>query len=152
MKLIKRLDQYERRYVIFCESVKNNVVNEGTYIRLVYTTPTFATSGLHVSFKITPHFADKCYNKYKLTFDKQAHKDIVEKIKYIEEDIVKQVGIENKTPHYKITEQVKYGYLKLSMEEDASPQINKEMEVLLKISGVWETDSCYGVTYKFEGR
>ena len=74
------------------------------------------------------------------------------KIKYIEEDIVKQVGIENKTPHYKITEQVKYGYLKLSMEEDASPQINKEMEVLLKISGVWETDSCYGVTYKFEGR
>ncbi len=149
MKLVKTIDQYKGRYVIFCESVKNNVVNEGTYIRLVYSTPTFITNGIHLCFSIIPTAIEKCYSKYKILFDRQLHKDVIEKLKNIEEDVVKQVGIENKVPHYKIMEQVKYGYLKLSIEESVLPILNQELTVILKISGAWETDVNYGVTYKF---
>lgn len=149
MKLIKRLGQYEGRNVVFCESVKNNVVNEGTYIRLVYATPAFATNGMHLSFSISPCYVEKCYSKYKIAFDRQVFKDVVERLKYIEEDVIKQSGIENKVPCYKIAEQLKHGYLKLSAEDGVSFLLNKEMEVILKISGIWETDEHYGVTYKF---
>jgi hypothetical protein len=149
MKLVKTLDQYEGRYVIFCDSVKNNVVNEGTYIRLVYSTPIFSTNGLHMCFTVTPIAVDKCYSKYKITFDRQLHKEMIDKLKIIEEDIIKQVGIEDKVPHYKITEQIKYGHLKLSVDDDVMPSLNNEMTIILKISGVWETDVNYGVTYKF---
>lgn len=149
MKLVKTLEQYEGRCIIFCESVKNNVVNEGTYIRLVYSTPTFVANGVHLCFTVVPTAVDKCYSKYKITFDRQIYKDVIEKLKIIEEDVVKQVGVEDKVPHYKIMEQVKYGYLKLSVDDGVAPTLNKEMVVILKISGVWETDAHYGVTYKF---
>jgi hypothetical protein len=149
MKLVKTLDQYKGRCVIFCESVKNNVVNEGTYIRLIYSTPTFSTNGIYMCFTITPTAIDKCYSKYKITFDRQIYKEAIELLKNIEEDIVKQVDIEDKIPHYKISEQVKYGHLKLSVEEGVTPLLNKELTVILKISGVWETETNYGVTYKF---
>ena len=149
MKLVNTLEQYEGRHVVFCDSVKNNVVNEGTYIRLIYSTPIFTTNGLNLSFIVTPTAVDKCYSKYKITFDRQLHKDIIDKLKSLEEDIVKQAGIEDKVPHYKIAEQIKYGNLKLSVDDGETPVLNKELMVILKISGVWETDVHYGVTYKF---
>jgi hypothetical protein len=148
MKLVKTLQQYNSDCIVFCESIKNNVVNEGMYLRIVYSTPTFTMNGVHLCFTITPICVEKCYNKYKIVFDKTAHKEVVEKLKYVEEDIINQSGTEHKEPHYKIYDQIKYGFLKFSME-DAIPITQHVMTIMLKISGVWETDSHYGVTYKF---
>ena len=112
----------------------------------------FATNGIHLCFTITPTTIDKCYSKYKIIFDRQIYKEVIELLKNIEEDVLKQVGIEDKIPHYKITEQVKYGHLKLSVEEGDTLTLNKELTIILKISGVWETDANYGVTYKFSSQ
>ncbi len=148
MKLVKTLQRYNGEYIVFCESIKNNVVNEGTYSRLVYSAPTFTMNGVHLCFTITPMFIEKCYNKYKIVFDKILYKDVIEKLKYVEEDIIKQSGTEHKDPHYKIYDQIKHGCLKMSIEDIA--QITQtDITIMLKISGVWETDSNYGVTYKF---
>lgn len=149
MKLAQRIDQYDGVNVVFCESTKNNVVNDGTFLRLVYSTPTFALNGVHVYFPIVTTFTEKSYNKYKVTFDKQVHANIIEKLKMIEEDIIKRVGVEGKEAHYKITDQVRCGFLKLTMDHEMDQTPNVSCLVLLKISGVWETDTQYGVTYKF---
>jgi hypothetical protein len=118
------------------------------YLRLVYSTPTFTMNGVHLCFTVTPICVEKCYNKYKIMFDKIAHKDVIDKLKYVEEDIIKQSGTERKDPHYKIYDQIKHGYFKLPTEE-VILNTQSPITIMLKISGVWETDSHYGVTYKF---
>jgi hypothetical protein len=66
-------------------------------------------------------------------------------LKNIEENILKKMGIEDKTPQFKVYEQLKTGSIKIFGEA-----ITKQNNLfILKISGVWETPQNYGLTYKF---
>ena len=51
----------------------------------------------------------------------------------------------NKLPSNKIYEQIKSGYIKLF--SDIGNKTN--CSFILKISGIWETQTNYGLTYKF---
>ena len=68
-----------------------------------------------------------------------------------EESILKKVNINNKIPQYKISEQVKNGNIKLFLDNEKFEKIetNKQEFFILKISGIWETTTHYGLTYKF---
>jgi hypothetical protein len=55
--------------------------------------------------------------------------------------------IKNKTPQYKIQEQFKNSHIKIVSEN--TPATSSTTTFLLKISGIWETETQYGVTYKF---
>jgi hypothetical protein len=60
---------------------------------------------------------------------------------------LKKVNIKNKTPMMKIYEQLKNGNIKIFTNELLFKTNNSAFT--LKISGIWETDLYYGVTYKF---
>ena len=155
MKLVASLEQYDGEYLSFCDSIKNNVVNEGTYLRLIYSTPTFTMHGVHLHFTVTPISFENHHNKCKIKFDKHIHKELINKLKRIEEEVIAKSDIRGKIPHYKIFEQIGYGYVKIHMDGELSAPVahvvHAPMKMLLKISGVWETDFNYGVTYKFTG-
>jgi hypothetical protein len=88
---------------------------------------------------------EKYYNKFKCSFNVSNNKEIIDKLKVIEEDLLKKINIKNKEPQYKIYEQLKNGVLKLFNDIG-----NKNIcSFILKISGVWETSENYGLTYKF---
>ena len=72
---------------------------------------------------------------------------MIENIKFIEESILKNCNILNKTPQYKIYEQVKNGHIKIFTDIDKD-KTNTNL-FLLKISGIWINDTQYGITYKF---
>ena len=50
-------------------------------------------------------------------------------------------------PCFKVAEQIKNNNIKLFLDNEEL-DANK-MLFILKISGIWETESQYGVTYKF---
>ena len=58
---------------------------------------------------------------------------------------MKNANLKKKIPQYKIYEQLKNGNFKIITD------INKMSNNLfmLKISGIWENDTEYGLTYKF---
>ena len=87
---------------------------------------------------------EKHYNKYKYSFNVNAHTDIIDKLKTIEESLLNKIKF-NKKPCFKIYEQFVNGNIKLFAE---SPS-NKNMRVVLKMSGIWENEHNYGLTYKF---
>ena len=64
-----------------------------------------------------------------------------------------EVSIRNKMPQFKLNEQLRYGQLKIFYDTTNTSLnnslINKENAFLLKISGIWETDMHYGLTFKF---
>jgi hypothetical protein len=75
------------------------------------------------------------------------HRELIENIRHIEEGLLKKANIRNKTPQFKITEQLRNGNIKIFT--DNVEKINTSNNFLLKISGIWETETSYGVTYKF---
>jgi len=145
MNLVKDLNQYDDSYIIFCEPIKNNVMNDGNFIRILYSTNNFSLNGIYLFITLKDIVCDKYYNKYKCNFNVVNHKDIIDSVKIIEENLLKKIGIQNKISQYKIYEQLRNGNLKIFNDIG-----NKALcSFILKISGIWETQNNYGLTYKF---
>lgn len=145
MIIVKTIDQYNENYVYFCEPIKNNIMNDGNFIRIIYSNPLFTLNGIYISLNIGYISIEKYYNKYKCVFDLLQHRDIVDKLRLLEETLLKKVNITGKLSQCKIYEQLKNGNIKVFSE--SSDKINNTF--LLKIAGIWETENEYGLTYKF---
>ena len=143
MNLVKSINQYNEDNIYFCEPIKNNVMNEGKFIRILYSTHNIVLNGIYLLVHINDITCDKYYNKYKCNFNTVHNKDIIDNIKTIEENILRKIEIK-KIPQLKIYEQLRNGNIKLFNE------VNKSFcSFILKISGIWETEDKYGLTYKF---
>ncbi len=148
MNLVKKLDNFNINYVYFCEPIKNNIMNEANFIRILYSTSLFVLNGIYISFNINNVFIEKYYNKYKCIFDVNEYSHTIEKIRQIEMSILQKINIKDKIPQHKITDQFKFGHIKI-FSEYIENNVLKNNIFVLKISGVWETELYYGVTFKF---
>jgi len=147
MNIVLNLDQYNEQFVYFCEPIKNTIMNDGNFIRILYSTNNVVFNGIYLLITLNDIICEKYYNKYKYIFsiNNDEHIKIIEKLKNIEENILKNINIENKIPQLKINEQLKNGYIKLFQNIPTNEYYN----FILKISGIWETSNNYGLTYKF---
>jgi len=144
MILIKTLDQYEDHYVHLCDPIKNNIISDGIFFRIIYSTHDVTLNGMYLLIELQNVICEKHYNKYKYSFNVHAHNDLIDNIKKIEESLLNKIKF-NKNPCFKIYQQFLSGNIKLFTEHPT----NKDMRVVLKISGIWENETNYGVTYKF---
>ena len=91
MFLVKNLNQYDDNYVIFCDPIKNNIMNEGNFIRILYSTNNMTLNGIYLNIKLKEVVCEKYYNKFKCVFSTSIHKELIEDIKVIEENILKKI-------------------------------------------------------------
>ena len=146
MNIVKNMNQYDINNIYFCDPIKNNVMSNGLFIRIIYSTPYVVLNGINLFVSLNDISVEKYYNKYKCSFNVNTHKELIDSIKIIEEDILKNVDIKHKIPQYKVYEQVRNGNIKIF--SDNIEKINNNL-FMLKISGIWETETHYGITYKF---
>jgi len=146
MNIVKRIDQYNENNIFFCEPIKNNIMNEGSFIRILYSHSYFTLNGIYLLINLNDIICEKYYNKYKCSFSVLLHKEIIDNLKVIEENILKKIYITNKTTQYKIYEQMINGNIKLFSDISNKASVSS---FILKISGIWETQLNYGLTYKF---
>ena len=145
MNIVKRIDQYDDNNIYFCEPTKNNVMNEGNFIRILYSTNNFVLNGIYLLVTLNDIICEKYYSKYRCCFNVNSHLDVINSLKVIEEELLKKYENVNKSPQYKINEQLRNGNLKIFTDIG-----NKSVcSFILKISGIWETEDKYGLTYKF---
>jgi hypothetical protein len=160
MNLIIKLNEYEDKNIFFSEPIKNTIINEGKFIRIIYSTQQFILNGIYLLIYIKNVSYEKYYNKYKYNFNIISNTEIINNIFNIENTLLKKINIQNKTPVFKISEQLKNGNLKIFTNNDEInddvndtyfyEKINEKNNMfLLRISGIWETDLYYGITYKF---
>jgi len=146
MNIVLNMKQFDINNIYFCDPIKNNVVNEGIFIRLIYSTDFFVTNGINLFLPLYDVVVEKFYNKYKCTFNLINNKNIIENIIQIEENILKNINIKNKIIKKSIYEQLRIGNIKIFSENIDKTNIYL---FILKISGIWETDTHIGVTFKF---
>jgi len=144
MYLVNTIEQYNSNNLFFCEPIKNNIMTEGKFIRILYSNDHITLNGVYILIDLYDILCEKYYNKYKCIFNIINHKEIIDSLKLIEEEILKKYET-NKMPSYKIYEQIKTGYIKIFSDITN----NKNYSFILKISGIWETQNNYGLTYKF---
>lgn len=145
MNIVKQIDQYDENNVFFCEPIKNNIMTEGSFIRIIYSTHNVVLNGIYLLITLNDVTCEKYYTKYRCNFNVINHKSIIDNIKIIEENLLKKFEINNKIPQHKIYEQLQNGNIKIFTDIG-----NKQTSsFILKISGIWETQYNYGLTYKF---
>jgi len=145
MNIIKNIEQFNINNIFFCDPIKNNIMADSNFIRILYSSDLFVMNGIYLSISFQNMYIEKYYNKYKCSFDTNVHKVLIENLKKIEESIIVLLPIKHKTPDYKLYDQLKNGNIRIFSEDNE--KINNVF--LLKISGIWETDTTYGITYKF---
>ena len=160
MNLIIKINEYEDKNIFFSEPIKNTIINEGKFIRIIYSSPQFILNGIYLLVYIKNVNYEKYYNKYKYNFNINSNTDVINNILNIENTLLKKINIQNKTPVFKISEQLKNGNIKIFTNNNENNDENddtyfyekindKNSMFLLRISGIWETELYYGITFKF---
>jgi hypothetical protein len=146
MNIALNTNQFDINNIYFCDSIKNNVVNDGLFIRVIYSTEYFVTNGINLFVPLYDVIIEKFYNKYKCSFNLVNNKNVIDSIQKIEEEILKKLNNKNKIIQKTIYEQLRGENIKIFSEN-----IDKTHNSLfiLKISGIWETDTQIGLTFKF---
>lgn len=145
MNIVKTIEQYSDDCVYFCDPIKNTIMNDGNFIRILYSTPLFILNGIYLAVIMNQLTVERYFNKYKCAFDIANNMETIYRIKHIEETILSKIKINGKMPQYKVYEQIRNGNIKV-FADNIDDVTNK---FLLKIAGIWETDYSYGLTYKF---
>ena len=146
MNVVLDIDDFKLENVFFQDSVKNTVMDNSNFIRTLYSTNLFTLNGIFLKTKINTSYVEKYFNKYKCIFDKELNRTVIDKMLLIEKSILQKVEIKNKNAAYRIEDQLSGGNIKLFTD---NLEKSLENQYIFKISGIWETETDYGVTYKF---
>ena len=57
--------------------------------------------------------------------------------------------VKNKIPKFRIQEQMDQNFIKIFGDYNNSQKNYDNIEILLKISGIWSDETHYGVTFRF---
>jgi hypothetical protein len=200
MNIVLKLNHVEVYNLFFFEK-KRNVIIDGDFSKLVYSTPDFVMNGLYVQFdlfsydyvrnttdddshckfekqlrttvKPPPGFefvrsnsynqfyplcdepvAEIKYSKTSIEFDTHHSHNVkcIHDICLLEESILVQyqrMKPTNKLAVYNLKNHLQNGCIKVQNSCNCDPT---STTVILKISGIWETDNTYGITFKFLGK
>jgi len=137
---------------IFFLETKYNTVIDGTFIKIIYSTPYFTLNTLFLDFPFNINTNSFNGNQYLVFNSTPNNIELVNHFKKIEYDILQQyveinqshnLELINKRPNYTILKQLKNGMIKYYHYSN-----NSILKYYMKISGVWETDKEYGLMFK----
>ena len=148
--------------MFFMEAIKNKII-QGIFTRLIYSASLFTVNSIYYTFNMNVLHADQFYNKIIYSFN--PNQASLAKIKEIETSILMLYESNmkiKKAVQYKIHEILNSGTLKIfknTKEENnkyIAPFKQKTVQIVskniclcLKIIGVWESNTEYGLIYKF---
>ena len=93
MNIVIEIDNFNKDHIFLQEPVKNNIIDDSKFIRIIYSNNIFAVNTVYIVFNLHIIQIENYFNKL--------HK------------------------------------------------INSDNEFIIKISGIWENEYEYGITYKF---
>ena len=156
MFIVENINNCKLHNIYFLEQVKNNIIKNGHFIKLIYSSSNFIMNGLFLYLELDGIYK---YENNKVYFDINKNISTLNIIKTIELYILNTINNTNsdnnikinKSPQYKIFEQLKNGYIFYFFNKnDFINYSAKKTQFILKISGIWITENNYGLSYKFE--
>ena len=132
--------------IVISEKKKNNIINDSYFYRIYYTNNNFISNGIVVNYKFIIYNMENFFKKIKLNFKEKDNIHNIRNIIMIEQQLLNYFTTV-KTKKYLLREQLKENFLKI---QNNNGNINlSNLNLVLKISGYWETSKEIGLTYRF---
>lgn len=147
MLIATNIDEYEIDNIYLCESIKNTIIHNGRFTRILYTLPNFTINGIHIAIDLEKCNTDYINNKCKCNFDIKKNVNVINKIIQLEQNLLTTINVKNKNKIYNLTQQLNTGSIRLFIEKGQHK--SNSNSYILKIAGIWEDNDNYGITYKF---
>ena len=145
MILVKDVEQYNLDYVHFSNAIKNNIMKNGNFIKILYFTPSFKLNGIYLKIDIINYLNENNIYRNNYIFNPFSYVGLIEKMKNIEIKILSKLGIIDKIPECDLYKKLMSGNIKIMTDV-----IEEKFEnFIIKISGIWENENNYGLNYKF---
>ena len=148
LTIIKPKD-FNKNNLMLSGQTKNNVIDDGFFHRLYYSDDCCTIKGFYLDFTLINVTIEKYFNKLKCNFNKNENSKIIGFIKTIENIILDILPHkENKRPVYRLSEQLDNNFIKIFQSNNFLDYHHKNINLLLKISGVWTNEKEYGITFR----
>lgn len=149
MLIILNKNQIQKKNILYSEKTKNNILNNGDFYRIYYSNELFTTNGIYILFNFKHIRIDRYFNKIKCLLDRKMNIDSIKFIQLIEYELLYSCPVKNKIPKFRIQEQMEQNIIKIFGDYNNSQKNYDNVEILLKISGIWSDETHYGVTFRF---
>lgn len=146
MLLCLRDNDFNKNNVLINNRIKNNVINNSYFHRIYYSDDTFILNGITIEFTLKNIKVEKHFNKIKINFNNKDNIYTIENLLSIEEDLMDMFHY-GKKKKLLLREQIGNNYIKINNNNKIFKQ-SAEINVILKISGFWESTHDYGITFR----
>ena len=121
-------------YIYFLEPIKNIIINNSKFIRIIYSNNLLTLNGIYLMCNID---IKNFLNNHGLLI-------------YINnlEDIILSKYSKQKIKNYKIREYFNNNFIKNYSDKNYNNESNY-VKYILKISGIWDSNNNIGITFKF---
>jgi hypothetical protein len=168
MNIILSDSQFNIENLYFMEPVVNTIMDNSMFIKILYSNKFVTLNGLYLTMAINITNNELYFKKIKYTYDVTTihNNTILNKIYNIESSILdKYISSKPKSKKHIIYDTLKTGIIKIFPNQPnihnhstnlpntittPNQSINQKLldGFILKISGIWENETEYGVTYK----
>lgn len=155
--LCEDISDIDLNNIIIMDPIKNNVLQESYFYKINYYNNIIIYNGLYLHFEL--NYLESSNDR--ITYNIDDNLNIFHKLFKIENDILNVIDIQKKK-NFKIKEIIDKNYIKYNNIDINSninlnninnfKNINKKnnnIDLILKISGIWKTNENYGLTFKF---
>lgn len=145
MNVAVNMNEFNINNVFYQKPINNTVMDDSNFIRILYSNELITINGIFIKINLKIESIDAYYNKYRCAYQENLNREVINYIKNLESLILHNYKT-SKKPAYKIKEQLDTMSIKIFTETNVR---KVPSEFILKISGLWETSTEYGITYKF---
>jgi|TARA_Y100000389_G_C17338408_1_gene451926 hypothetical protein len=148
MNIVLTHNQFNSNNIYFNEPIQNTVMDNSRFIKLIYSNENIMLNGIFLLLNIKIINKETYFKKIKISYDisNSINKEILMNIYNIENNILLKYK-STKKPRSILYETLNSGVIKIfpNIDKDIN---NSNSSFILKISGIWEDDKEYGLTYK----
>lgn len=148
MNIVVTHNQFNNNNIYFSEPVQNTVMDNSKFIKLIYSNENIMLNGVFLLLNIKTINKETYFKKIKISYDinNNINREILTNIYKIEKNILLKYKC-SKNPRYILYDTLNTGVIKIFPNID-NDIYNSNNSFILKISGIWEDDNEYGLTYK----
>lgn len=135
----------------FFMDTKTNIIMDGTFTKIAYSTATFSMNGLYAVLPIRVIQTLRLPNKNVILFDPKMNREIVNRFSELEREILVSYAEHFGIGEKKQAHTLKHQFLKGSIKYYRAQQYEESSSIrnyYMVISGVWENLNEIGITYK----
>jgi hypothetical protein len=147
MNVVIKEDQLNITNVYYTEPIQNIIMDNSQFIKIVYSTQDIILNGIYLLVELKHITKEKYFKKIKISYDVTVNKSILHKIYEIENQLLNKYNVKHKIQRKIIYDTLSNGVIKM-FPNNENDIINNKNSFILKISGIWENTTEYGLTYK----